>query len=123
MNVEESLKHIPKEGLLKITRSQRSAIDEPQRVALIRKGNEFFNAGKIDQAKRIFITTGYGDGLTRIGDYHYGREEPLEALRMYWLAPSPKKIDYMMERITAIVQKWLSEEGKGKNEQRPDRRE
>ncbi len=120
MSVEESLKHIPKEGLLKITRSRQAPIDGPQRVALIRKGNEFFNAGKINQAKRIFITTGYGDGLTRIGDYHYSKEEPLEALRMYWLAPSPKKIEYLMERITAIVQKWLSEEGKGKNEQKPN---
>ena len=120
MSVEESLKHIPKEGLLKITRSRQSSIEGSQRAALIRKGNELFNAGDIDQAKRIFIATGYGDGLTRIGDYHYSKEAPLEALRMYWLAPSPKKIEHMMERITAIVQKWLSEEGKGKNEQRPD---
>lgn len=117
MGIEESLKHIPREGLLKISRSKAS-IDATQRVALIRKGNELFNAGRIDQAKRIFITTGYGDGLTRIGDYYYNEDEPLEALRMYWLAPSPRKIENMMERIAAVVQKWLGEDGTGKNEEK-----
>ena len=116
MNLEESLKHIPREGLLKISRSDETAVQGPQRVALIRKGNELFNAGMIEQAKRVFITTGYGDGLSRIGDYYYDKEEPLEALRMYWMAPSPRKVENMMERMAAIVQKWLKEEGTGNNE-------
>jgi len=122
MSVEESLRHMPREGLLKISRP-KAITDATQRVALIRKGNELFNAGRIDQAKRIFITTGYGDGLTRIGDYYFDKDEPLEALRMYWLAPSPRKIENMMEQITAVIQKWLGEEETGKNEERTNYRD
>ena len=39
---------------------------EKERVALIRKGNELYNAGKIEEAIRIFTATGYKDGLTRV---------------------------------------------------------
>ena len=54
------------EGFIKVTDSPVTGILPEQKVALNRKGNELFNSGKIEQAKRIFITTGYSDGLTRV---------------------------------------------------------
>jgi hypothetical protein len=106
---EELLKKIPKEGFLKISESRSAEMSKEQRVALIRKGNELFNQKKYDLAKKIFLTTGYSDGLIRLGDVYMTQENPLEALRMYWLAPDRKKVDAMMEKTVGIVKKWLEE--------------
>ncbi len=121
-SIDERLKGIPNEGFLKTSSPDRSALSSAQRVALIRKGNELFNAGKVDQAKRVFIATGYGDGLIRIGDYYLGKQDALEALRMYWMAPAPDKAERILESTAGILRKWI-EEGTGKNEARTDRRD
>jgi len=83
------------------------AIDGSQRAALVRRGNEFFNAGKYEEAKRIFLTTRYTDGLMRLGDHYYKNEQILEAFRMYWLAPDHRKTDYLVERMAGVVRSWL----------------
>ncbi len=111
--VEELLKNIPKEGFLKVTKSPEQQLDNDKRIALIRKGNELFNRGEIELAKRIFITTGYSDGLIRIGDLYMEQNLPLEAFRMYYMAPYPKKVNEMLEKMAAIVRKWLKEEIEG----------
>ena len=46
----------------------KPGIDGTQKVILNRKGNVLFNSGDIEGARRIFMTTGYTDGLVRIGD-------------------------------------------------------
>ncbi len=81
-----------------------------QRSALIRKGNELFNAGEFETAKRIFITTSYSDGLIRMGDYYRKKGEPLEALKMYRIAPARKKLDLLLEETAEILRGWLTEE-------------
>lgn len=106
---EELLKKVPKEGFLKLTESQSAEMSKEQRVALIRKGNDLFNRKKYELAKKIFLTTGYSDGLIRLGDLYMNQEKPLEAFRMYWLAPDRKKVDAMMEKTVGIVKKWLKE--------------
>ena len=115
-NREEYLKGIPKEGFLKINLTEQASLTSTQRVALIRKGNELLNAGKIEAAKKIFITTRYGDGLTRIGDYYSKKQNHLEALRMYWIAPAPRKREQLVEKLAGVVKTWISDEGKHKNE-------
>jgi tetratricopeptide (TPR) repeat protein len=94
-----------------IKTGSRAEIPGDQRAALIRRGNEFFNAGKYEEAKRIFLTTRYTDGLMRLGDYYYKKQDTLEAFRMYWLAPDHRKTDYLVERMAAVVRSWLKEEG------------
>ena len=106
---EELLKKIPKEGFLKITESRAEPMSKEQRVALIRKGNDLFNRKQYDMAKKIFLTTGYSDGLIRLGDLYMDNNEPVEAFRMYWLAPDRKKVEVMMEKTVAIVKEWLKE--------------
>lgn len=106
---EELLKKVPKEGFLKISRSQSAELSKEQRVALIRKGNELFNQKKYDLAKKIFLTTGYSDGLIRLGNLYLDQKMPLEAFRMYWLAPDRKKVDAMLEKTILILKKWLEE--------------
>jgi len=112
--VEDLLRLIPDEGFIKITRDgDAKSLSRKQKTALIRKGNELFNQGKYELAKRIFITTGYSDGLLRMGDLYYKRQQILEAFRMYCLAPSKRKVDIMIESMACIVKNWLSEEKKG----------
>ncbi len=108
--VEELLKKMPREGFLKVSKNETEKLDSDKRIALIRKGNELFNKGEIELAKRIFITTGYSDGLIRIGDLYMEQNLPLEAFRMYYMAPYPQKVSEMLEKMAAIVKKWLKED-------------
>ena len=110
---DELLKMIPREGFIKITKERNSALSREQRTVLIRKGNQLFNEGKYEVAKRIFITTGYSDGLGRLGDYYYGKKEVLEAYRMYRLAPNRRIVDTMTEKMAMIVRSWLIDSKKG----------
>ena len=108
---EELLRLIPDEGFIKLTRDgEGKALSKQQKIALIRKGNELYNQGKYELAKRIFITTGYSDGLIRLGDLYYKKQQILEAFRMYCLAPSKGKVNTMIESMAYIVKNWLTED-------------
>lgn len=99
-------------GFFKITKPDPSGISPSQKAALNRKGNQLFNAGQYEQAKKVFITTGYTDGLIRIGDYYFKHNEHLEALKMYWIAPAPDKKEMLMKKMTSVIQIWLNEKRK-----------
>jgi len=83
-------------------------IDSAQKAALNRKGNIFFNSGDIEAARRIFLTTGYSDGLSRIGDYYNSKGQTLDALRMYWVAPDKKKAEPIIIKLSEIIQDLLN---------------
>jgi hypothetical protein len=93
-----------------IKTSVKPAIDGSQKAALNRKGNILYNAGNIEAAKRIFLTTGYSDGLSRVGDYYKSQGKDLDALRMYWIAPNKNKADPIIMRLSALIQKIMREE-------------
>ena len=106
----DALKNIPQEGFIKFGYTDSPPLSPSQRTALVRRGNALFNAGEIEKAKRVFLTTRYGDGLGRVGDYYFEHNQPLEALRMYWLAPAPDKVEILIEKVTSVVHSWLQEE-------------
>lgn len=117
MKVEDALKKMPREGFIKVSEGANVSIRPDQRAALFRKGNELFNAGQFDQAKRLFMTAGYSDGMIRLGDHYYKKNDPFEALRMYMLAHAGDRIEKMMNKFSAVVQQWLHEEqGRSNNE-------
>ena len=87
MSAEDILKKLPRSGFLKTTQDALTALPKDKRAALIRKGNELFNRGSIDLARKIFITTRYTDGLIRMGDYYFKKKKHIMALQLYWLAP------------------------------------
>jgi hypothetical protein len=89
----------------------KPAIDGSQKAALNRKGNMLFNSGDIEGAKRVFLTTGYSDGLSRVGDYYQSRGRELDALRMYWIAHNKTKADPIILRLSALIQKIIGEKG------------
>jgi hypothetical protein len=100
-------------GFIKTGRDRGPSISAAQRIALVRKGNELFNKGSVEQAKRIFLTARYTDGLVRVGDYYMKQNQPLEAFRMYWIAPDRHKSDYLLERMAGIIRSWLAESDDG----------
>jgi hypothetical protein len=97
-------------GFLKVGNPKHSTVTPSQRSALIRKGNELFNSGEYEIAKKIFITTSYSDGLIRMGDYYREKGDPLEALKMYRIAPAKEKLDLLLEETAVILREWLQEE-------------
>jgi hypothetical protein len=110
MGTRELLELIPEEGFLKIGGLKPAVLKKEERVALIRKGNECFNKKKYDLAKRIYVTTGYGDGLIRLGDYYLSIKQPLEALKLYWIARYKKGVDSMIEKASLILGEWLKQD-------------
>lgn len=91
-------------GFIKSSDSPIQNLEGEQKVALNRKGNAFFNQGEIETARRIFITTGYSDGLTRVGDYYAGKGQELEALKLYWLAHNKRKADPLIEKLAFLIE-------------------
>lgn len=78
---------------------------EKERVALIRKGNELYNEGKIEEAIRIFTATGYKDGLTRVGDkYFFDMKMPIIAYKYYKLAGRTDRINDIFARMVFALQ-------------------
>jgi len=85
-------------------------VDGSSKAALNRKGNQKFNEGDVEGARRIFMTTGYSDGLSRVGDYYTSKDRPLEALRMFWMAHDKRRADPLIERLGAILKDILHED-------------
>ncbi len=115
MSAQDILKMLPSGGFLKTTAESAAPLTREKRAALIRKGNELFNKGELSLAQRIFITTKYSDGLIRIGDEYLKGGKPLEALRLYWLAPAPDRTAAVVEQIAQVMKHWLAE---GKTKER-----
>jgi hypothetical protein len=95
------------EGLIKSTDSPIKNLDGENKAALNRKGNEFFNQGEIENARRIFITTGYSDGLSRVGDFYADKGRELDALKMYWLAYNKRKADPLIQKLALLIETLL----------------
>lgn len=86
-------------------------VDGSQKAALNRKGNILYNSGDIEGARRIFLTTGYSDGLVRVGDYYNSKGRPLDALRMYWIAPDRSKAEPIIMQLSTVIHNLVHDEG------------
>ena len=98
---------------IKVTENALTPLSSEQKVVLNRRGNQLFNEGFINEAQRIFITTGYSDGLTRVGDYYAARNNTLEALRMYCLAKNKRKSDPIIDSLVRLIRVLIDTELKG----------
>ncbi len=118
MNFDDAFRKAGEKGLLK-TSSQSGSIKNltsQQRVKLNRKANELFNNKEYEKAKQIFIATGYSDGLCRMGDFYITNNEPIEAMKMYFMAKMQSKYEPLLEQ-SAVVLRSLLKEGEHLNEQ------
>ncbi len=108
MNKDTLFDRFQGQGFIKSV--SRPGIESTQKVALNRKGNVLLNSGDVEGARRIFMTTGYSDGLIRVGDRYMADGKSMDALRMYWLAPDKKKAEALIARLSALIQKLMVEE-------------
>ena len=90
--------------------STPAPVDGASKAALNRKGNQLYNDGKVEEARRVFMTTGYSDGLSRVGDYYKSKGRPLEALRMYWIAPDKAKAQILIESLSGVLKSLIKED-------------
>ena len=97
----------------KVTENALTPLSSEQKVVLNRRGNQLFNEGFINEAQRIFITTGYSDGLTRVGDYYAAKNNTLEALRMYCLAKNKRKSEPIIDSLVRLIKVLIDTEPKG----------
>ncbi|HOW83016.1 MAG TPA: hypothetical protein PK573_10690 [Spirochaetota bacterium] len=83
-------------------------MESSERIKLIRLGNELFNDKNIEGALKIFVKTGYRDGITRIADYYfYDKKMPLVALRYYRMVKREDKVREIFERMVFALGKLL----------------
>ena len=97
-----------KNAFIKVTES--SGVERSQKAVLNRKGNQMFNAGDIEGARRIYMTTGYSDGLSRVGDYYKINNRHLEALKMYWMAHDRNKSQPLIEQLAIMIQVLINDD-------------
>jgi len=109
MDIKKEFERFKDQGsFLKVTSS--TPVESSQKAALNRKGNQMFNDGNVEAAKKVFLTTKYSDGLSRVGDYFKSQNRPLEALQMYWLAPDRTKSEPLIEQLASLLQGLVAED-------------
>lgn len=96
-------------AFIKVTDSPLPNLSAEQKVILNRKGNELFNNGKFDDARRLFIATGYSDGLTRLGDEEIKKNHELDALKLYYLAHNKRKSEPLVEKVSNLISMLLDD--------------
>ena len=109
MNLKDIFKNREEENTF-IRTTSGPPVDSAGKVVLNRKGNEFFNSGDIENARRIFLTTGYSDGLIRVGDHYRTQGRLIDALRMYWIAPDRNKAEPIIMKLSEIIGNLLHED-------------
>jgi hypothetical protein len=93
-----------------IKTTEKPSIKGEHKAALNRRGNVLYNSGDIEAARRIFLTTGYSDGLSRVGDFYQAGGRYLDALRMYLMAPDKTKSEPVIMRLAALLQDLIHNE-------------
>lgn len=100
------------DALLKQTDYPNKELSPSDKAQLNRKGNIFYNEGKIELARRIYQTTGYSDGLIRIGEYYLQHDQPIEALKMFKLAHDDAKTQALAKIAAQAIKTLLKRDDK-----------
>ena len=109
-NLTNSIKeHSIPDGFIKVTDNPVSGLSSEQKVILNRRANETFNKGNIEDARRIYITTGYSDGLTRVGNYYLSKHQSLKALNAYTLAHNKREASQIYYDFVKVISTLLNE--------------
>ncbi len=106
--IEKMNQVIQNEGFIKVTDAPVKGLTSEQKAILNRKGNVLFNQGEVESARRLFITTGYSDGLARVGDYYAQKNKELQALKLYWLAHNKKKSEQIIQKVASLISTLLN---------------
>lgn len=81
---------------------------DEEKVALARKGNEYFNSGNISEAIKYFVKANYRDGIMRVADYYYyDKKQPLIAFKFYKMINRKDRVDEIFARMMFALGKLL----------------
>lgn len=97
-------------GFIKTNEKPNDGLTSEQKVILNRKGNVFFNQGDVEQARRIFLATGYSDGLSRVADTYMEKNRELDALKLYLLAHNKRKSEPLIKKLAGLVSIMIEKE-------------
>jgi hypothetical protein len=97
------------DGFVKVAGKPALALTDEQKVVLNRKANVLFNEGHIEDAKRIYLTTGYSDGLSRVADTYLSKKRTFDALELYMRAHNQRQAGPLVEKLAAIISNSLRE--------------
>jgi hypothetical protein len=100
---------VEQKGFIRTGISAPVPISREQKAQLLRRGNEFFNAGNYDMAAKIFTTLRYTDGLIRLGDTFYKQGDFQKAATFYLKAPAPAQLQKVCKRMAEVVRLWMSD--------------
>jgi len=99
----------PEGGLIKTVDEPNGDLSAEQKVKLNRRGNILYNKGEIETARRIFQTTGYSDGLSRVGESYLEQGRPIDALKMFKLSHDQVRSTELVEKAAIAIRKMLEE--------------
>lgn len=108
--LEEIDKRQDSPAFIKVTDKPVASLNSEQKVILNRKGNVLFNEGDVESARRIWTTTGYSDGLTRVGKEYEEKNRRLDALKQYVLAHNKNKAEPIYEDIANVISALLQKD-------------
>ncbi|AEE16815.1 hypothetical protein [Treponema brennaborense] len=97
-------------GFIKTSDNPAAGLTSEQKAVLNRKGNILFNQGDIEQARRIYLATGYSDGLTRVADVYAAKNRELDALKLYLLAHNKRKSEPLLKKIAGLISVMIEKE-------------
>lgn len=106
---EAALAAFPDEGLIKTVDAPNEELSTAEKARLNRRGNELFNSGDVETARRVFQTTGYSDGLMRVGESYLAAGKPVDALKMFKLSHDQARSAELVEKAAMAIRKMLSE--------------
>ena len=109
---ETIFQNFPDGGLIKTVDEPNGDLSSEQKAQLNRRGNAIFNTGDIETARRIFQTTGYSDGLMRVGESYMRAGQPVDALKMFKLSHDQLRSAELVERAAQAIRKMLTEKEK-----------
>lgn len=90
-------------------------MDNEERAALIRRGNELFNKKDIKNSLKIFLATDYKDGIARVADYlYYEEHQTISSIKLYKKAGLTRKVEDFAEKAALTIHLFLQEDEQAK---------
>jgi len=106
---ETVFQNFPEGGLIKTVDEPNKELSSAEKAQLNRRGNALYNTGDIETARRIFQTTGYSDGLIRVGETYLRLGKPVDALKMFKLSHDQSRSEALIEKAAMAIRKMLEE--------------
>jgi hypothetical protein len=87
-------------------------MDNEERVLVVRRANELYNAGDIEGAKNLYLKVNYTAGIIRVADYYYEQRKPILAMLLYRRAGCSERVDELYKHAAGVIRQLLAEDAR-----------